>query len=443
MKKTMSLCLMVIISIIFSACGTTSTPKDTPATQNPINSNTASPAQPKEVALKIGLPGAYDVTKKEIIDGFKTKYPYIKLEIEEAPWGDFATKITPELAGGTPPDVWFQENAVILSYGKRGVAEDLMPYIEKDLKLDDYTSALFAAKTEDGKVWGIPHGLNPSTMIYNKKLFDDAKIPYPTKDWTYEQMLDIARKLTKDTNGDGKSDVYGLIVTSAITSGWFPWAKSAGGGILDETKTKAIVDDPKTIEGLKQWVDTMKTGLAPTPDVVKVNGGGDQMFGQDKVAMMPLQYSAQAGLNKNFPDLDYDALEMPIGWDGKRVVPLVTNSWVIFSKAKQEVKDAAWEFLKYYLSDEAQQLLAASGAALPVKKSAMEKLDVSTKPQNKLAYANGVEEAGITTDENASWQEWRLAAQPIFTDMYNMVIAPEEGAKRIQTKIQDVLDRNK
>ncbi|GAA3408049.1 ABC transporter substrate-binding protein [Paenibacillus hodogayensis] len=432
------LALVPLIALSLSACGGNETSGKTGQ-----EGKSAGTSAPKEVTLKIGLPGAYDITKKEIIDGFQAKYPHIKLKIDESPWSDFSQKITAQVAAGNPPDVWFQENAVILGYGKRGAAENLAPYIKRDLKQDDYNKGLFAAQTADGSVWGVPHGLNPATLVYNKKLFADNGIPAPTNNWTYQDMLDAAKKLTKDTNGDGKTDFYGFNVASSITVGWFPWSKIYGGGILDETKTKAIVTDPKTIQGLDKWVSVVKEGISPTEDILKAGGGEAQMFGSGKIAMLFSQYSNQLIYAKNYPDLDYDAAPMPKGMDGKRVVPLVTNSWVVYSRASQEVKDAAWQFLQYYLSDEAQETLAKSGNALPVKKSAEAKLDPTTRPQNKKAYADGVAEAGTTTDENPSWQEWRLAAQPIFTEIYQQRKTPEQGAKEIQEKIQAVLDKNK
>ncbi|WJH34692.1 extracellular solute-binding protein [Paenibacillus sp. CC-CFT747] len=156
-----------------------------------------------------------------------------------------------------------------------------------------------------------------------------------------------------------------------------------------------------------------------------------------------MQYSNQALINKEFASLDYDTVMMPKGADGKRIVPIVTNSWVIFSKAKQDSKDAAWEFLKYYLSEEAQTVLAKSGASIPVQKNAITKLDTNANPKNKKAFSEGIAQAGVTTDENPSWQEWRLAAQPIFTDIIGQKLAPEEGLKQIQDKVQKVLDQNK
>ncbi|WNQ09898.1 sugar ABC transporter substrate-binding protein [Paenibacillus aurantius] len=441
MKKSLMTAAASLLVVSLTAC---STGKTGESSTNPAASGTPQASKaPKEMKLKIGLPGSYDVTKKEIIDGFIAKFPNIKTEIVEAPWGDFATKITTEIAGGTAPDIWFQENAVILGYGSRGVAEDLTPYIKKDLKEADYISGLYAAKASNGKVYGIPHGINPVALAYNKKMFTDAGVPLPTDNWTYQDMIDTAKKLTKDTNGDGKPDQYGFAASVGITQGWYPWARSQGGQVLDESKTKAMFTDPKSIAGIKAWADLVKTGISPDADFLKVAGGEWKAFASNKAAMFFMQYSNQALINKEFASLDYDTVMMPKGADGKRVVPIVTNSWVIFSKAKQDAKDAAWEFLKYYLSEEAQTVLAKSGASIPVQKNAITKLDANANPKNKKAFSEGIAQAGVTTDENPSWQEWRLAAQPIFVDILGQKLAPEEGMKQIQDKVQKVLDQNK
>lgn len=439
MKKVFGLVFILLLSLSLVACGSggnsgngggsTGGGSDSGAGKNdPVKDDNK-----KKVDLKIGLPGSYDVTDKEIIDGFIESHPHINVTIDESPWGDFVQKITAQVAGGNPPDVWFQENAVILGYGHRGAAEDLTPYIEENLNTDEYSPQLFAAQTEDG-VWGVPHGLNPATIIYNKKMFDDRNIPYPTDDWTYEEMLDIAREFSKE---DG---VFGLGVNAAITTGWFPWSTIYGGGILDEEKRNAIVTDPKTIQALKAWVGTIEEGIAPPVEVTQAAGGTRPMMEDNKLAMDMMQYSTQKIMADKHPSLDYDAVQMPIGYDGSRVMPLVTNSWLIHSRSKQEAKDAAWEFLQYYLGEEAQEILAKSGASLPVKLSAMDKLDTEAKPQNKAAFVDGVNESGRTTDENHSWQEWRMEAQPIFKEMHELNISVEEGAAQIQEKIQKVLD---
>lgn len=441
MKKRLGTALLAIAVVSSAFAGCTgkgkdgNTPGTTPGASQP----------PKEVKLSLGLPGGYGITSEKIVEGFKAKHPNVKLDIDEAPWGDFTKKIATQIAGGNAPDVWFQENAAVLGYGKKGAAEDLAPYIAKDLKKDDYIDSLFATKAGD-KVWGVPHGGNPIALAYNKKLFTDAKVDFPSDKWTYQDMIDAAKKLTKDTNGDGTPDVWGFFTSGSITPGWFPWIKSAGGQALDSTLEKAVFDDEKSIKGITEWTNMInKYKVSPSRTTSSGLGGETQMFGNGLVAMVFMQYStAESIYNKNFPNLDYDTVMIPKGFDGKRVVPNVVNSWVVFSKAKQEGKDAAWTWLKYYLGEEAQNVVAESGAGLPVKKTAMTKLEsLSSKPANKKAFTQGVAEAGTTLDENPSWNEWRTVAQPIFNDILDAKIAPADGLKQIKDKVQKVLDDNK
>jgi multiple sugar transport system substrate-binding protein len=443
LKKTSIVLVSSMMVAALTACssgqeGTAGTASNAPAT-----AGTTASAAPKEVTLKVGLPGSYDVTKKEIIEGFQKKFPHIKLEIQDAPWAEFATKITAQIAGNNAPDIWFQENAIIRGYGKRGVAEDLTAYIKRDLKESDYVSMLYAAKDESSKVWGIPHGLNPVALAYNKKIFKDAGIEPPTDNWTYQDLLDTAKKLTKDTNGDGKTDIYGMSVEKNMTQGYWPWSKIYGGGWLDETKTKSMLLDPRTVQGVTAWQNTMKSGIAPTSDVLEANGKIAQMFGENKIGMMIMQYSGQLTYKKDYPNLDYDTVMVPKGFDGKRYVPFVANSWIIFSKAKQEQKDAAWEFLKYFLGDEAQGYLASSGASLPLRVSANAKLDLNTNPKNKKAFTDGISQAGVTTDESPFWSEMTSAIQPIFLEMFKGNKTPEVGLKEADDKLKTILNNNK
>lgn len=423
----------LVLSLSLAACSSD------PGRKDGGSVSPESPNQPpKEVALKIGLPGAYDVTKKEIIDGFIAKHPHIKVEINDSPWGDFVAKVATQIAGNTAPDLWFQENAVILGYGKRGVAEDLSSYIKRDLKEDDYISALFAARTPDGKVYGIPHGINPTALAYNKKVFANANVPLPTDNWTFQDLIETAKKLTK------KEELYGLIGNAGITQGWFPFITMTGGRALDNTKTKSMFNDPKTIAGLQAMQDGVKAGYISGLEYNRAQGGDLPVLANGKGAMYVLQYSNQTTMNKSFPDADWDVVKIPKSVDGKRYVPMVTNSWLIYSKAKPEVKEAAWAFMKYYLSEEVQNMIAGSGSSIPVHKKALKEIEKQTsKPVNKKAFTDGIAEAGTTLDENASWNEWRGVAQPIIGDIFNGKITAEAGAGEIHKKVQTVLDQNK
>ncbi|WP_168118545.1 sugar ABC transporter substrate-binding protein [Paenibacillus sp. HB172176] len=443
MKKKFSLLAMLLaVVLVFTGCSSNNGNSNGTEGQANNGSETKDDSN-KVVNLKIGLPGSYEVTSKEIIDGFIASHPNIKVEIQEAPWGDFTSKIATQIAGNTMPDVWFQENATILGYGKRGVAEDLASYIESDLNADDYIDGLFSAETPEGQVWGVPHGINPVALAYNKDAFDAANVPYPTEDWTFADLIDASKKLTIKEGENTKQ--FGFIGSYAITNGWFPWIKQAGGSALDSTKTKSMFDDPKTIEGLKQLRQGIEEGYFTNNDFVKANGGELEVFAGGKAAMYIMQYSLQVNMNSNFPDANWDVVKLPKAVDGNRYVPMVANSWLISSRASDDAKGAAWEFLKYYLSDEAQNIVAASGSTLPVKKTAYDLIEKSeTKPLNKKGFTDGIAEGGTTLDENASWGEWRiLVQQEVNEAIVNGTKSVEDAAKAIHKKVQEVLDADK
>lgn len=443
-KKSSLMILMLALVLVFTACssnsGKTNAPSNTPSTGNESPNESEEPQ--KQLSLTIGLPGSYEVTSKVIIDRFIETHPHITVKIEEAPWGDFTSKIATQIAGNNMPDVWFQENATILGYGKRGVAEDLMPYIERDLNASDYIDGLFSAKTTDDKVWGIPHGINPIALAYNKSAFAEANVDLPTDDWTYADLIEASKKLTIKEGKD--TSQFGYIGSYSITNGWFPWIKQAGGSALDSTKTKSMLNDPKTIEGLTQLRQGIEEGYFTNNDYVKANGGEMEVFASGKAAMFMMQYSLQVNMNTNFPDVDWDVVKVPKAVDGNRYVPMVANSWLISSRASDDSKEAAWQFLKFYLGDEVQKIVAESGSTLPVKLSAYDALENSTtKPLNKKGYTEGISEGGTTLDENDSWAEWRiLVQQEVNEAIVHGNKSVEDAMAAAHKSVQQVLDEN-
>lgn len=439
LRKILAMTLAMGIIFTLASCSpgekNSSTAKESSAGNTQSGNTESGGNSDKAMSLSLGLPGGYDVTSEEIVTLFKEKYPNITLTIDDSPWGDFGKKITAQIAGGNAPDVWFQENATILGYGERGAALDLAPLIEANLNKDNYADTLFSAQAGE-KVWGVPHGINPIGLAYNKTVFDNAGVDYPTNDWTYQDLVDTAEKLTKD-------GVYGFLAGGSITVGWYPWIRSADGMALDESRENAVFDDEKSMKGITAWADLVKNKISPTISEQNDMGKAPTMFANNKAAMMFVQYSEIAGnFAANFPDLDYDTVMIPKTFDGSgRYVPAVGNTWMINARSSAEAQEAAWLWIEHYLSDEVQEIIAKSGATLPVNKNAFASIDsLPGKPLNKAAFTQGVAEAATTLDENSTWSEWRLAAQPIFEEILNGTKAPADGLKEIKQKVQAVLD---
>lgn len=425
MKKLFALSLAMILMLSCAGCGK-KTASDT-------------------VTLKIGVPNGDQLTPFEIIDSFRDDNPDIKVETDETPWSDFKTKLKMQVAAGNAPDVFLTDSGYAATLGAMGAAVDLSEKIKSDLNVDDYTSALDIIKGTDGQVWGVTHSLSSAAVLYNKALFDKYGVEYPTEDWTFEDMIEKAKKLTVDTDGDGKTDIYGLATGSNMTTGWLPFILAKGGAPLDETMTKSLFADEKTVEGLELYRDTV-LGSKISPDKVwtDANGNVNTAFYSGKIGMLICLLSTTAVINENAPeDFSYDAQMLPVGYDGNRNCIYVPNQWVAYSSASDQNKEAAWKWIKHFLSEDSQNKVANkfTSIGIPVRKSALATIDhFDTVPVNKGAFYKGLDEYGITLFECATWEEWKPKAEQAFLEMQSGAISATEAAERVDKVVAELLE---
>lgn len=154
---------------------------------------------------------------------------------------------------------------------------DLPDYVTS---LDEYAPTWLEVVTYDGKLRGLPHrGLGPS-IIYNKAMFDAAGVPYPSEDWTWEDMKEAARKLTIP------GEQWGIAIS---TTPWYHESYILGNGgrfVGEDGRATGNLDDPKTLEAIQYLVDFFLEGLAPSPLTLSSAGGSLPLFFSNKVAMI-------------------------------------------------------------------------------------------------------------------------------------------------------------
>ena len=114
------------------------------------------------------------------------------------------------------------------------------------LKASDYYTQSLAAFTYNGTLQCIPQNISSLAVYYNKDLFTRYNVPVPAASWTWNNFLSAAQALTKDTDGNGSNDIYGMGVdTQLIRLAPFIW--SNGGELVDnyDKPTKLLLDTPQ------------------------------------------------------------------------------------------------------------------------------------------------------------------------------------------------------
>jgi len=197
---------------------------------------------------------------KAAVAKFNQQYPNWKVEISCA--ADYETKIKVALGAKAGFDVmWSGGSDYPQIWGEQGVLVALDTYIKQgNIKMYDvYEKAFVDELKYKGQQLLLPTDCFTYALWYNKILFDQAGVPCPAPDKSYswEELLEVGKKLTRDTNGDGKIDVWGL---SLLTPTWHivqPWYNSCGAQILNKTGEKAngYVNSKKFIEFVTKYRD--------------------------------------------------------------------------------------------------------------------------------------------------------------------------------------------
>jgi len=126
-------------------------------------------------------------------------------------------------------------------------------------------------------------------VAYNKDLLDRAAIPYPTDDWTWDDFLRVAKRLTRDTDGDGEIDQWGTAFDPRLAM-WLPWIWSGGGDVLcaDGRRASGCLDSRATIEALRWYAGwSTSPGLAPRiHDARDAPGAIARLFASGRLGLM-------------------------------------------------------------------------------------------------------------------------------------------------------------
>jgi len=204
----------------------------------------------------------------------------------------------------------------------------------------------------DGKQYGFPYDWAPGGLYVNVDLFKAAGLDLPTEDWTFDDIKAAAVKLTRDTNGDGTPDQWGVSLPASAWSGGAYWiVKCFGGEFFNEEATESRLNDPGTIAALQYLGDLMwKDKIMPTADMVAGLGfDAEQAFASGLIGM----HYALNDTAKRFIDIIGDKFNWTVAPSPKgsagRFQFLGGSAFSIPSTSTQP--EMAYELIRYTLTN--------------------------------------------------------------------------------------------
>jgi multiple sugar transport system substrate-binding protein len=197
---------------------------------------------------------------KQLIADYRHQHPETRLRLENMPGRSITQKLLTGMDAGHAPDLCVLHWTWLPQVASTDQLLPLDDLVQRDgIDVEDYYPVGLQAYTYHEKLYGIPLRGSTITCFYNMDLFDQYGVAYPTDDWTWEELLEKAGKLTVDTDQDGLPDIYGCTPYDIANYVW-----SAGGDFLrwEDGRYVSNLDDPRVIEA---WISTGSTALPSMP----------------------------------------------------------------------------------------------------------------------------------------------------------------------------------
>ena len=300
----------------------------------------------------------------ETIEEFEQEYPNVEIRyISGILKEDYSEWLSRQSLNGTLPDVFMVLPEDFTTFASVGVLKNLDTMLEADssFREQDFYQGCYDAGEYQGHQYALPYESVPTLMLVNKTLLKKNNIVLPDNSWTWDDFYDICKKITKDIDGDGKTDQFGVYDYS-----WMDAIYSNGGGVFDERGTTCNLTNP-----------SVKNAILFARDIYLLSGIQNPTaddFDKGQIAFRPITFSEFRTykpypwkINKYF-DFEWDCIPLPEGPDGKNLSE--TETMLMGINARSEHGGLAWNFLKKLTYDEEvqQKIFQYSKGISPLKK---------------------------------------------------------------------------
>lgn len=328
--------------------------------------------------------------QKEFDKQFMQRHPDIVIKMENLSWSNILEKYQTQAAAGTLPDVFYVHCSWAQQFIRQGMLTALDSFIERtpNFNFDDIYPVSLTPFWSKGKLYAIAYDAGPIALFYNKNMFDSAGLSYPDESWDLDVFLANAKKLTKDNNGDGKADQWGVSRGLIGETYNAPVLAEFGAKLINEDETEMLLTTPEAIEAFTWWANlTLKHGVSPSP---VQSSAIVEPFAFGKVAMT---FGGSWMLERwvRYGKFDADVAHVPAGPKG-RFTTVAGSGYGIASTSKN--KEAAWLYLSEYLSSEGVEFMwGRTGRGSPSRASAWPSFEQAWEGKNVRVFREAMNNA--------------------------------------------------
>lgn len=379
-------------------------------------SQPSAPEPPRLRMQAVADPAEAEAYRK-MLDAFQAAHPGV--DIEFVPVGRHAehvTRVVTAHAAGNAPDVFlinFRRWGQFLSHDLLQPVGPLLAELPSHQAEQFYAPAL-EAFTRGDELLCMPQNISSLVVYWNRAQFAAAGVAPPAANWTWTDFHDAAKALTRDLDGDGDIDVYGLDLDPSIVR-LAPFIWQTKGRIVDN------VDDPSRFMlagrggalGL-MFLKRLKNEVGVMPSLRERRGEDPESRFLRGGAAMILQSRVFTPRLRAAPGLDWDVAPLPRYLDTASV--LHSDAYCLSRQSQHQ--ELARDLIAFATGEQGQTILARTGRIVPVRKSVAQGpafLDPTQAPQSAQVFLDAIPTLRRTPN-TPTWYEVETRINPLIEE---------------------------
>ena len=394
-----------------------------------------------------GTPNFFTWIDASVAD-FNATHSDVKVVKDQKSWNMIRELLYTNFSAGTGPDVVTGHANYAAEFGEVGYYLPLETFGDFDSVKTHFMPNIMETTTYEDSHYGLPFSALVFVLMCNKDLFDAEGLEPPR---TWSEFRDVAKRLTKDTDGDGTVDQWGLVLQGGDRGGFSyrlaPFIYKAGGDILSDDLSEVKLDEPAAVSAVQMFADMHQIDGSITPGFLAyTHSETNDLFISNRVAMTIEGPWFRPNIDDIAPGKGFYTVPVPVPdhlVDQYDTAPSLQDLVMFSISSQTEYPDAAWTFVKSIRTDEADfQWIEVPMGGLPTTVAAWQHPDAPKKIDSYEVFKNELENA----------RPWPLHPQ-IIAIVRNIIapfgqqaiigdLTPEEAMRQAAEEAQELLDES-
>jgi multiple sugar transport system substrate-binding protein len=292
------------------------------------------------------------------VDSFNATHPSVRVVQSQKSWNMIRELLYTNLSAGTGPDVMNVHANYAAEFGGAGFYLPINTFPDFEEVKSWYEPNLFESVRYKGDYYGLPGSGLAFIIVCNMEMFDAEGIAPPR---TWSEFREAAKRLTKDTDGDGSNDQWGLVLLGGDRGGFSyrlaPFLYKAGVNILSDDLTRVEFNSPMGVKTLKLFADMHQIDHSVTPGFLAYQHSEiNDLFCSNKVGMSIEGPWFRTMVETKSPGKDMYVIPVPVPdqmIDQYETSPTLQDMVMYAISAHTKHPNEAWELAKYFRNEEA------------------------------------------------------------------------------------------